>query len=106
MIIPLEPSAAALQVLDAFDSFFQKFYQGRFMDRMHVVILLMSNWCCILQVQTLNPKCLIMRASCDDVVSFLTTRLSQSSINLLQNLLHKQLLLPRLFSPNGSACET
>ncbi len=68
--MPLEPSAAAVQVLDAFDNFFQKFHQGRFMDRMHVVILLMSNWCCILQVQTLNPKCLIMRASCDDVVSF------------------------------------
>jgi hypothetical protein len=54
MIIPLEPSAAALQVLDAFDNFFQKFHQGTFMDRMHVVIVLMSNWCCILQVQTLN----------------------------------------------------
>jgi hypothetical protein len=31
---------------------------------------------------------------------------SQSSIKLLQNLLHKQLLLPQLFSANGSACET
>jgi hypothetical protein len=70
MIIPLEPSAAALQVLDAFDNFFQKFHPGRFMDRMHVVIVLMGNWCCILQVQTLNPKCLIMRASCDDFFLF------------------------------------
>jgi hypothetical protein len=76
------------------------------MDRMHVVIVLMSNWCCILQVQTLNPKCLIMHASCADVVSFLTMCLSQSSIKLLQNLLHKQLLIPQSFSADGSACKT